>query len=163
MTSSVSSSRIDSKVFDRTAPAVVSALRALGRAVDDSGLEKTLTELIKIRTSQINGCAYCLQYHLNVGRKEGLAPTKVDLVATWRDVDVFSDRERAALGWAEALTLMARDHVSDAAYVELRTHFSELEITFLTAAVGAINAWNRIAGALQFTPPVPGVRYRLRR
>ena len=145
--------RIDRSRYDRTAPAVVAALRALGKAIDDSGLDKSLTELIELRASQINGCAFCLQYHLNVARGLGVAPVKLDLVAAWREASVFSARERAALAWAEALTLMAGNTVSDAVYAELQEQFSEPEIAFLTAAVGAINVWNRIAGALHFAPP----------
>jgi AhpD family alkylhydroperoxidase len=134
---------------------VIAALKLLGQAVDDSGLDKQLTELLKLRASQLNGCAFCLQFHLNLARKLGLAQVKVDLVATWRDAGVFSARERVALAWTEALTLMAQQPVADALYDELRAEFSESEITFLTTTVGAINAWNRIAGALQFTPPIP--------
>ena len=147
--------RIDRSRYDRTAPAVVAALRALGKAVDDSGLDKSLTELVELRASQINGCAFCVQYRLNVARGLGVAPVKLDLLAAWREAGVFSARERAALAWAEALTLMSGNTVSDAVYAELQEQFSEPEIAFLTAAVGAINVWNRIAGALHFAPP-PG-------
>lgn len=147
--------RSDWPAFEQAAPGVIAALRMLGKAVDDSGLDKSLTELLKVRASQINGCAFCLQFHLNLARKLGLAPAKIDLVATWREADVFSARERAALAWTEALTLMAQQHVADALYAELQAEFTESEIAFLTAAVGAINAWNRIAGALQFSPPIP--------
>ena len=148
--------RSDRPAFEHAAPGVIAALRMLGKAVDDSGLDKSLTELLKVRASQINGCAFCLQFHLNLARKLGLAPAKIDLVATWREADVFSARERAALAWTEALTLMAQQHVADALYAELQAEFTESEIAFLTAAVGTINAWNRIAGALQFSPPIPG-------
>lgn len=154
--------RVDRSSYDRTAPAVTAALHALGKAVDDSGLDKSLTELIKLRASQINGCAFCVQYHLNAARQLGMIPAKRDLVAVWRDASVFSARERAALAWTEALTLMAGNDVSDAVYAELQGQFSESEISFLTAAVGAINVWNRIAGALRFAltpiaePSVPG-------
>lgn len=147
--------RIDWNDFARTAPAVAVVLRDLGQAVDDAGLDKSLTELIKLRTSQINGCAYCIQYHLNVARRLGVAPAKFDLVAAWRDAGIYSARECAALAWTEALTLMAGRHIADAVYTELQAQFSETEIAFLTTAIGAINAWNRIAGALRFAPPVP--------
>jgi AhpD family alkylhydroperoxidase len=150
--------RTDWAVFESTAPDVVAALRALGKAVDHSGLEKSLTELIKVRASQLNGCAFCLQFHLNTARQLRLAPAKLDLVATWHDVGVFSARERAALAWTEALTLMSLRPVSDTVHAELQAQFSETEIVFLTASVGAINAWNRIAGALQFSPPIPADR-----
>ncbi len=147
--------RMDRSRYDQTAPAVVAALRALGKAIDDSGLDKSLTELVELRASQINGCAFCVQYHLNVARGLEVASVKLDLVAAWREAGVFSARERAALAWTEALTLMSGNTVSDAVYAELQEQFSEPEIAFLTAAVGAINVWNRIAGALHFAPP-PG-------
>lgn len=147
--------RSDWSAFERSAPDVVAALRMLGKAVDDSGLDKQLTELLKLRASQLNGCAFCLQFHLNLARKLGLAPAKIDLVATWRDAGVFSARERTAQAWTEALTMMGQQHATETLYVELQTEFSESEIAFLTSAVGAINAWNRIAGALQFSPPIP--------
>lgn len=147
--------RIDWNDFARTAPAVAVALRDLGQAVDDAGLDKSLTELIKLRASQINGCAYCIQYHLNVARRLGVAAAKLDLAAAWRDAGIYSARECAALAWTEALTLMAGRHIVDAVYTELQAQFSETEIAFLTTAIGAINLWNRIAGALQFVPPVP--------
>jgi AhpD family alkylhydroperoxidase len=154
MTHSLHQPRIDENQYYQTAPEATAALLALGKAVDDSGLDKTLTELIKLRASQINGCAYCLQYHLNVARKHGVSSVKLDLVATWRDAGVFTSRELAALAWTEALTLMAECSVSDAVYAELKELFSQPEIAFLTTAIATINAWNRIAGALLFTPPV---------
>jgi AhpD family alkylhydroperoxidase len=149
---------IDMPDFEREAPDVVAALRALGKAVDDSGLEKSLTELLKVRASQLNGCAFCLQFHLNIARKLKVAPAKLDLVATWREVNLFSARERAALAWTEALTLMPVRSIPEEVDEEVRKQFSNTEIAFLTTAVGAINAWNRIAGALRFTPPVPADR-----
>lgn len=147
--------RINRSTFDRMAPAVTAALRALGQAVDDSGLDKSLTELIKMRASQINRCVFCIQYHLNMARQLGVSAVKLDLVSAWQEAGIFSARERAALAWTEALTLMAGQSVSEAAYAELKAHFAETEIAFLTAAVGAINVWNRIAGALHFDPPIP--------
>lgn len=154
MTSSILA-RGDWTSFAQAAPEVVNALGALGKAVDDSGLDKKLTELIKLRASQLNGCAFCIQYHLNVARKAGLSSAKVDLVAAWRDAGIYSERERAALAWTEALTLMSQKHIPDAVYEEVRAAFTQEETLFLTSAIGAINAWNRIAGALQFSPPLP--------
>lgn len=144
--------------FEQAAPEVLAALRALGKAVDDSGLEKNLTELIKVRASQINGCAFCLQFHLNLARKLGVAPAKLDLVATWQETAIFSARESAALAWTESLTNMGIHHVSDAAYSAVQEQFSAAEIAFLTTSIAAINAWNRIAGSLQFAPPIPAER-----
>lgn len=110
---------------------------------------------MKLRASQLNGCAFCLQLHLNQARKLALSPAKIDLVAVWREAGVFSDRERAALMWTESLTLMARQTIPDAAYAEVQAAFTVSELAHLTSAVAAINTWNRIAGALQFAPPIP--------
>src|ERR1700744_4044209 len=96
--------RMEYTGFTRTAPAVVAALTAISKAVSDSGLDKALTELIKIRASQINGCAFCVQYHLNAARKLNLSEIKLGLVAVWHEANIFTARERAALAWTEALT-----------------------------------------------------------
>lgn len=148
-------SQFDYAAYEKSAPAVVNAMRTLGKAVDDSGLDKSLSELLKIRVSQINGCIFCLQLHLNLARKLGMPPGKIDLVATWKEGDIYSERERAALAWAEALTHMAGQSISTAVHEELERHFSSSEIGFLTAAIANINAWNRIAGGLRFPPPIP--------
>jgi AhpD family alkylhydroperoxidase len=144
--------------FTETAGGAAAALQALGKAVDASGLDKTLTELVKLRASQINGCAFCVQFHLNLARKLGVAPVKLDLAAVWRDAPVFTPRERAALAWTEALTGLARatgHGVEDHEYDAVREQFSAAEVAFLTAAIANIQAWNRIAVALRFAPQVP--------
>src|SRR5271170_1182165 len=141
--------------FSTLVPGVRTALSALSKAVDDSGLEKTLTELIKIRASQMNGCAFCLQYHLNAARKARMLQTKLDLVAVWRDAGVFSSREMAALAWTEELTNVTPAGVTDGCYQLAAKEFDESELAFLTAAIASINAWNRIAMAFRFTPPIP--------
>ncbi len=150
-----STPHIDWDVFERNLPAAPAALRALGKAVDDSGLDKCLTELIKLRVSQINGCAYCIQYHLNQARHLGVPENQLDLVSAWRDAGIFTAHECAALAWAEVLTGMAKAHVPDSTYDALKLLFQEAEIAALTTAIATINAWNRIAGALRFTPPIP--------
>ncbi|MGD0639918.1 MAG: carboxymuconolactone decarboxylase family protein [Roseiarcus sp.] len=150
-----SHARLSYEDFAKTAASAHGALLALGNAVDDSGLEKGLTELVKLRASQINGCAYCLQLHLNIARKLGLPGAKLDLVAVWREAGVFTDREMAALAWTEALTERAAEGASDENYAGLLQHFSPSEALFLTVAIGTINQWNRIAGALRFAPPIP--------
>jgi len=154
-------SLLDAKIsfdqFQRTAPAAVAALRALTQSVDDSGLEKSLTELIKVRASQINGCAFCLQFHLNLARKVGVEAVKLDLVAVWREAGVFTPRELAALAWTEALTLLAPEANNGAGLAALREQFDETEALFLTLAISTINQWNRIAGPLGFPPPLPKV------
>jgi len=149
-----SHSRLTYEAFTKVAPAAHAALTALGKAVDESGLEKELTELVKLRASQLNGCAFCIQFHLNAARRLGLASEKLDLVAAWPDAGVFTPREMAALAWTEALTEMGPESTSDQAYAALLRHFNEKEAVFLTVAVGTINQWNRIAVALRFPPPV---------
>ncbi len=147
--------RVDYQAFGKLAPEAYAALLGLGKAVDDSGLDKHLTELVKLRVSQINGCAFCIQHHLNVARKAGVDSAKLDLVAAWQDAGVFSERESAALAWAESLTAVAIQGASDEAYEALREHFTETEAVFLTVAIGTINNWNRLGVALRFSPPLP--------
>ena len=150
----MSQSRMDFAQFLKAAPDVVAALRALTKSAVDAGLEKDLIELIKIRASQINGCAFCLQFHLTEARKLGVAGDKLDLVAAWDEAGIFSARERAALAWTEALTRVADKGAPDALYAELGAAFSDKEAMYLTAAIGNINAWNRIGVAFRFPPPV---------
>jgi AhpD family alkylhydroperoxidase len=153
-----SHARLTYEAFTTTAPAVHAALTALGKAVDESGLEKELTELLKLRASQLNGCAFCVQHHLNTARRLGVASEKLDLVAAWPDAGVFTPREMAALAWTEALTEMGSESASDQAYAALLRHFNAREALFLTVAIGTINQWNRIAVALRFPPPVARAR-----
>lgn len=147
--------RVEYQIFRELAPAPYAALQALGKAVDDSGLDKQLTEIVKIRVSQINGCAFCIQYHLNAARKAGVVGRKLDLLAAWREAGVFSARECAALAWAESLSAAGSQGAPDQTYDRLSSQFTQTEIVFLTVAIGAINNWNRIALGLRFTPPAP--------
>ena len=147
--------RMEYAGFNQTAPGAIAALSALSKAVSDSGLDKTLTELIKIRASQINGCAFCVQYHLHAAHKLSLSETKLDLLAVWREADVFTARERAALAWTEALTHVTPNGITDDSYQDASKEFTGSELAFLTAAIASINAWNRIAMAYRFTPPIP--------
>ena len=126
--------------------------------VDQSGLERPLIELVKIRTSQINGCAYCIVMHTTDARKLGESDERMYLLNAWREAPVFSERERAALAWAEALTLITKGHVPNDVYVEARRHFSEKELVDLTVATVAINGWNRVAIAFRATPQVKSTR-----
>jgi AhpD family alkylhydroperoxidase len=150
-----SEARMDWSEFKRVAPDANAALLALSKAASDSGLEKDLVELIKLRSSQINGCAICLQHHLNVARALGIAGEKLDLVGAWHDAGIYTPRELAALRWTEILTGRLSDGVSDEAYAAVRAQFNDSEIAFLTSAVAAINAWNRLAIALRFSPSIP--------
>jgi AhpD family alkylhydroperoxidase len=150
-----SGARLDYETFQQLIPEMPRGMAVITRAVKDSGLELELIELIKIRVSQINGCAFCVQFHLNDARKLNVPAEKLDLLATWREAGIFSDREYAALHWAERVTLLAEHHVSDNAYAKVAVHFSEREIAVLTTAIGQINFWNRVAAPFRFTPPIP--------
>ena len=150
----MSNVRIAYDTFQKTAPGARDALLAMGKTGDDSGVDKEIVELVNLRVSQINNCAFCLQIHLNVSRKLGIAQEKLDLVATWHEAGIFSDKECAALAWAETLTRLADRGVPDDAYESVRRHFNEAEVIFLSVAIGTINAWNRLGAAFRFAPPI---------
>ena len=151
----MSNVRISYETFQKSAPGAQAALLAMGKSTEESGLDKSIVELVKLRVSQINNCAFCLQIHLNVSRRLGVPQEKLDLVATWHEAGIFSERECAALAWAEALTQLAGHSVSDEAYDAVRRHFSESELVFLSTAIATINAWNRLGAAFHFAPPIP--------
>ena len=134
------------------------AVATLQTYVDQSGLDPKLRELIKIRASQINDGAFCLSMHTRGTRKLGESDDRMHLLDSWREAPVFTARERAALAWTEALTLVSKTHVPDDVYAEVRRHFSEKEIVDLTAAVVAINSWNRIAIAFRAPPQVASAK-----
>ena len=136
----------------QAAPDTMKALLALENQVQTSGLERSLIELVKTRASQINGCAYCINMHTSDALKRGETEARLFLLDAWRESPVYSDRERAALAWTEAVTLISRDHAPDAVYEEVRAQFSEKEICDLTLAVAAINAWNRLAISSRTVP-----------
>ncbi|MCJ2094586.1 carboxymuconolactone decarboxylase family protein [Methylobacterium sp. J-072] len=138
--------------FQRSVPAAQAALLALGKAVDEAGLDKRLSEIVKIRVSQINGCAFCVGFHLDTARRLGIADPILDGIAVWRDHSGFSARERAALAWAEQLTRMADGAAPSQSTEPPRALFSQDETLLLTVAIATINAWNRIAGGLHFPP-----------
>jgi AhpD family alkylhydroperoxidase len=129
----------------RAAPEAYEAQLALSTYVRNCGLEPSLQELVKIRASQINGCAYCLHMHTRDARAAGESEERIYLLDAWREAPVYTARERAALAWTEAVTLVTQGHVPDAVYDEVRPHFSEEELSKLTLAIGVINTWNRIA------------------
>src|SRR5215216_5865169 len=151
----MSTVRIPYDTFQKTAPGAQAALLAMGKSTDDSDLDKSIVELAKLRVSQINTCAFCLQVRLNVSRRLGVPQEKLDLVATWHEAGIFSDKECAALAWAEALTRLDGRSISDEAYESVRRHFSEDEVIALSVAVANINAWNRLGAAFRFAPPIP--------
>jgi AhpD family alkylhydroperoxidase len=133
--------RID---FTRVSPQSLRPLFALGAQIEASSLEQPLLELVKMRASQINGCAYCLDMHSKDARAEGETEQRLYLLGAWRETSLYSERERAALAWTEAVTLVADGHVPDDVYDEASGHFSEDELVTLTLAVVAINGWNRL-------------------
>jgi AhpD family alkylhydroperoxidase len=116
------------------------------------GLDSSLLHLIKMRASQINGCAYCIDMHSKDARAEGESEQRLYALDAWRETPFFNERERAALEWTEALTLITEGHVPDSVYEKVRAHFSEEEMVNLTLAVTTINAWNRIAISFRSVP-----------
>ena len=147
--------RIDYKAFQGIIPEMATGMAAISHALRKSGIEPEIIELLKVRASQINGCAFCVQYHLNDTRKLNIPAAKLDLLATWREAAIYTDREVAALDWTEHVTLLDQHHIDDEAYARVSAHFSEREVAFLTTAIGQINFWNRVAAPLRFTPPIP--------
>jgi AhpD family alkylhydroperoxidase len=138
----------------QVAPDTMKALGALETHVQGSGLEKSLIELVKTRASQINGCAFCINMHTQDARKQGETEQRLYLLNAWRESPVYTDRERAALAWTEAVTLIADTHVPDDVYNEVRSQFSEEETVNLTMLVATINAWNRISVSFRSLPAV---------
>ena len=136
----------------KAAPAAYKAMLGLEHYLSQSSIEKPLRELVKVRVSQINGCAYCLDMHSKDARAAGETEQRLYLLNGWREAPFYSDRERAGLGWAEALTLVHETHVPDEVYEEARRHFSEPELTDLTLLVITINSWNRLAIAFRAVP-----------
>jgi AhpD family alkylhydroperoxidase len=149
----MSHARSEYEDLKKIAPDIYDAVFALTQLAGKAGIDKQLLELIKLRASQINGCPFCLQFHVLQSERLGLSSDKINLVAVWREAPIFSSRERAALAWTEALTLLP-DGVSDEVYAEARREFSETELIYLTSAVASINTWNRFGAAYRWTPPV---------
>jgi AhpD family alkylhydroperoxidase len=144
------SGRIDSKTMQ--AHPGTRAMLELEGAVHESGLEASLLELVKIRASQINGCAFCIDMHTKDARGRGETEQRIYALDAWREAPFFSARERAALAWTEAVTLLAETHVPDAVYDEARSQFDTREIVALTFALVAINGWNRLAVSFRRAP-----------
>src|ERR1700686_3055007 len=138
----------------KAAPEAMKALVALENYVQESGLDHSLIDLVKTRASQINGCAYCIHMHTREARGRGESEERLYLLNAWRESPLYSARERAALAWTEAVTLVSQTHVPDSVYEEVRKQFSEEETVNLTMLVATINAWNRIAISFRSIPPV---------
>jgi AhpD family alkylhydroperoxidase len=139
--------------YGKLAPDAMRALYSLGAYLAKCGLEHPLLELVKIRASQINGCAYCIDMHTKDARAAGETEQRIYALNAWRETPFFTDRERAALAWTEAVTRIG-EGVSDALFAEASGPFSEKELADLTWAVAAINAWNRVAISFRSVPGV---------
>jgi AhpD family alkylhydroperoxidase len=135
------------------APDAVNAVATLDKYVRQSGLEASLLELVRLRSSQINGCAFCIDMHTRDALAAGETAQRLFLLDAWRESPLYSGRERAALAWTEAVTLIADSHVPDDIYEDVRRYFSEEELVKLTVAIAAINAWNRIAISFRAVHP----------
>ena len=138
--------------YAKSSPGLYEAMGNLDQFVQKSGLESNLVLFVQLRASQINGCAYCLDMHSRDLRAAGEREQRLYALDAWRESPWYSDRERAALEWTEAVTLVAGSRVPDAVYDEVRPHFSEKELACLTLAVAAINAWNRLSIAARLAP-----------
>jgi AhpD family alkylhydroperoxidase len=136
------------------APAPMRSWLDFGNGILESGLEDSLMELVKIRASQINGCAFCLHMHTATARKHGETEERLYLLDAWRESPLYSGRERAALGWTEALTLVSETHAPDEAYRAVKEQFTEEEQVTLTLLIVAINGWNRIQIGFRAVHPV---------
>ena len=134
------------------APRTTEALLSVNKSLDDSVLGAVLINLIYLRVSQINGCAYCVDLHARDLRKAGETDARIDALIVWYESPLFSAREKAALTWAEAVTRIEETRASDAAWSELREHFTDIELADITYAAGLMNAWNRVAIAFRHEP-----------
>ncbi|HEU5052149.1 MAG TPA: carboxymuconolactone decarboxylase family protein [Hanamia sp.] len=138
--------------YAKVAPDAMKAMRELEKYVASSGLERSLYELVKTRASQINGCAYCLDMHTKDARKAGETEQRLYALSAWRETPFYTDRERAALEWTEALTLISQNDVADSLYEHVHKFFDEQEMVALTMAIVAINGWNRLAISFRTVP-----------
>ena len=138
--------------YAKVSPDAMKAMRELEKYVTASGLERLLYELIKTRASQINGCAYCIDMHTKDARKAGETEQRLYALSAWRETPFYSERERAALEWTEALTLISQNNVPDSLYDSVHKHFNEKEMVALSMAIIAINGWNRLAIGFRTVP-----------
>jgi AhpD family alkylhydroperoxidase len=138
--------------FYKSGPEAMKAMTALEQQIARSGLEKSLIELVRLRASQINGCAYCIDVHTSDARKAGESERRLSTVAVWRETPFFTDIERAALDWTESVTLVAKTRVPDDVWNRVKDHFTPAEMVDLTLLVNTINAWNRFAIAFRKLP-----------
>lgn len=138
--------------YSKVAPDGVEGFSQLEKYIHSGELEDSLIELVKLRASQINGCAFCIDMHTKDARSHGESEQRLYGISAWHEAPFYTERERAALAWTEAVTLISHDHVPDELYDEVRQHFTEKELVDLTLAVIAINSWNRLAISFRTVP-----------
>jgi AhpD family alkylhydroperoxidase len=138
--------------FYQAAPDAIEALSIASTALEAQFSDHLIKALVELRVSQINGCAYCVDLHSQQARALGEVPQRLDTLCVWREVSFFSDRERAALAWAEAVTLVSQTHVPNEVFVEASHHFTPAELVQLTLVVGLMNAWNRLSISFRGQP-----------
>ena len=138
--------------YAKVAAGIYDAMDALDQYLNNCGLEESLLHLVRLRASQINGCAYCLDMHWKDLRAIGETEQRLYSLDAWRESPYYTDRERAALTWTEAVTLISDDHVPNIVYEEVRPYFSERELSDLTLAAATINAWNRLSISARLVP-----------
>jgi len=131
--------------YAKVSPEALKAMLELEKYVATSGLESSLYELVKIRISQINKCAYCLDMHTKIARKDGESEQRIYMLNSWQETSFYTDRERAALKWAESLTLISEKEINDALYQSVLLHFNEKEMVALSMVIVTINSWNRLS------------------
>lgn len=136
----------------KLSPDAYKAMIGLEQALEASGLELSLLELLRLRASQLNGCAYCVNMHSNDARQAGETEQRLQCVSVWRETGFFTPRERAALAWTESLTLLAAQGAPQTQFEALREHFTDKEVVDLTLAIGTINAWNRFGVGFALQP-----------
>ncbi|MCC7105811.1 MAG: carboxymuconolactone decarboxylase family protein [Chloroflexi bacterium] len=138
--------------YGQLAPRAIEAMSGLEAYVRRSGIEPSLLDLVKTRASQINGCAFCLDMHSKDARARGETEQRLYGLDAWRETPYYTNRERAALAWTEAVTLVSQSHIPDEVYGQVKQHFSDKELIDLTVAIVAINGWNRLAIAFRTVP-----------
>lgn len=138
--------------YGKAAPGAMKAMLAMERYLEESGIEPALQDLVKLRASQINGCAYCVDMHYLDARARGETEQRLSTLVVWQETPFFTERERAALLWTEKLTLISVDRVPDEVYNQVRHHFTDAELANLTLVIGVINTWNRFCISFRSEP-----------
>jgi len=142
----------------KIAPEAYQAMLGVSKAISASGLEHSLLELVKVRASQINGCAFCIHMHATDARKAGETEMRLYMLNAWRESSLYSDRERAALAWTDSLTRIEQTQAPDEDYALVKAQFSDAEQVNLSLAIGLINSWNRLAIGLRLAHPADAAR-----